>query len=229
MKTETKTPSWAKWMLIILIVIAAIWIFCLVKCDRDKVTDQNTVVVTVPKQEGKFDAVKPQQTIVSTQPSSVLNDVNTEALSNASKQSYEKDLLIDKLLRQNDSLSKLFVNKPDSVKTSLYNDVMIIREYKHTFEDTAVKIDLSGLVRGEIQSMSCDWKVKERKLPIQVKTWRVLGGVELGAKQTLNRFAAKANIRYQSAKGNLYSVGIDNNQLIWLGYDIQIFKHTKVK
>jgi len=215
-----------------ILLLAFLIIVCFLfwkSCQNDEVKD-NTITVTVPEQKGSFDAVKPEQNIVSTQPTSVLNDLSTEALSDDSKQSYEKDLLINKLLRQNDSLSLAFAKlQNDSLKTAAYNEAIAIREYKHSFEDSAVKIDVSGLVRGEIQSMSCDWKAKERKLPIQVKTWRVLGGVELGAKQTFDRFGAKANLRYQSAKGNLYSVGIDNTQMIWFGYDIQLFKHTKVK
>jgi hypothetical protein len=221
MKTFYKILPWA----LLIVVCFLFW----KSCQNNKGKD-DIITVTVPEQKGKFDALKPEQNILSTEPTSVLNSLNTYALSEASKQTYEKDLLIYKLIRQNDSLSKAFsAIKNDSVKIAAYNAAIAIREYKHTFEDTAVKIDLSGLVRGEIQSMQCDWKVKERKLPIQVKTWRILGGVELGAKHTFEQFGAKANLRYQSAKGNQYSLGYDNNQMIWFGHDIQIFKRTKVK
>jgi hypothetical protein len=221
MKTFYKILPWV----LLIIVCFLFWKSCQNDEGRNNVID-----VIIPEQKGSFDGVKPEQTIVITQPTSVLNDHNTEALSGASKQSYEKDLLIDKLLRQNDSLSKLYAKKTDSAKTAAFNDAIAIREYKNSFEDSLVKIDLSGLVRGEIQSMEMPkYIIKEQKLPVQMKTWRLLGGLELGAKQTLDRFGAKANLRYQSAKGNLSSVGIDNNQMIWVGHDIQIFKHTKVK
>lgn len=147
-----------------------------------------------------------------------------------SEEQIEKDLLIDKLLRQNDSLSKAFsAIENDSAKTAQYNEAIAISEYKHTFEDTAVKINIGGFVRGEIQSIQCDWKVKERKVPVQIKTWRILGGVELGSTQALDRFGAKANFRYQSAKDNLYSIGYDNTKMIWVGYDMPLFKRTRVK
>jgi hypothetical protein len=213
------------WILLIIVCL-----FYYNSCQNKKSADDNVVPIVVPEQTGKFDAVKPEQNIVSTKPTSVPKSVNTEPSSVVSIEQIEKDLLIDKLLRQNDSLSKAFsAIENDSAKTAQYNEAIAIREYKHTFEDTAVKINIGGLVRGEIQSMQCDCKVKERTVPVQIKTWRILGGVELGSVQALDRFGAKANFRYQSAKDNLYSIGYDNTKMIWVGYDMPLFKRTRVK
>lgn len=217
MKTFYKILPWV----LLIIVCFFFWKSC--QNDGDK---NNIIDVIVPEQTGRFDAVKPSQNVIGQKVSKSFIPKKEQS----TKQQTEKDVLIDKLLRQNDSLSIAFLKlKNDSVKIAAYNDAIAIREYKHTFEDTSVKINIGGLVRGEIQSIECYWKVKERKLPIQVKTWRILGGVELGAKHTLDQFGAKVNLRYQSAKGNQYSLGYDNNQLIWFGHDIQILKHTKVK
>lgn len=229
-----KPSSLLPWALL-LIVCFFFWR----SCQNDPGKD-NVVNVTIPEQTSTFDAVKPKQEVISTKPASVLNSVNTEptsvvksanteALSEASRQAYEKDLLIAKLLQQNDSLSIAFSKKNDSLKQVAYNEANKIRDYKQTFEDSLSKTEVSGLVRGEIQSMAATVKIKERKVPVSVKTWRVLGGAEIGSNQKLDRFASKANVRYQSAKGDLYSAGIDNNRTFWFGYDVEIFKRTKAK
>ena len=200
-------------------------------CQNKKGEADNVVPIVVPEQTGKFDAVKPEQNIVRQKPSGQNLSKNADSANvSLSEEQSAKDLLIDKLLRQNDSLSKAFsAIENDSAKTAQYNDAIAIREYKHTFEDTSVKINIGGFVRGEIQSMQCDWKVKERTVPVRIKTWRILGGVELGSTQALDRFGAKANFRYQSAKDNLYSIGYDNTKMIWVGYDMPLFKRTRVK
>jgi hypothetical protein len=214
------------WILFIIVCL-----FYYNSCQNKKGAAENIVPIVVSEQTGKFDAVKPDQKIVRQKPAgqNLSKTLASEDLSLSDEQ-IAKDLLIDKLLCQNDSLSKAFSEiENDSAKTAKYNQANAIREYKHTFEDTAVKINIGGLVRGEIQSMSCDWKVKERTVPAQIKTWRILGGVELGSTQALDRFGAKANFRYQSAKDNLYSIGFDNTKMIWVGYDMPIFKRTRVK
>lgn len=214
------------WILLIIVCL-----FYYNSCQNKKGAADNVVPIVVPDQNGKFDAVKPEQNTVR-QKSSGQNLSKNIASANVSlsEDQIVKDLVIDKLLRQNDSLSRAFsAIETDSAKIAQYNEAIAIREYNHTFEDTSVKINIGGFVRGEIQSMQCDWKVKERSVPAQIKTWRILGGVELGSTQALDRFGAKANFRYQSAKGNLYSIGYDNTKMIWVGYDMSLFKRTRVK
>lgn len=157
--------------------------------------------VIVPEIKGKFEAKKPI----------VIHDTFT----------------INKYIKGKNILVKEFIYSTDTVKIKMYQDAVQLKNFASTFENDTIKIDINGVVQGEVKEITPTYNIKERKVELQVKPketiFRLLGGLELGNNVKLDRFAAKANLMLQNRKGGIISGSFDNNKTIWIGYNFSIF------
>lgn len=153
--------------------------------------------IEIPAVSGTF---KPQKPIV-------IHDTVTEI-------KYKTRTLIDS-----------FTTAPDTVKIKMYADATKINKFNSTFENDTIKIDINGVVQGEVKEITPSYTIKKRTIEVKhPETYlRLLGGLELGNTTKLDRLTAKANLMFQNRKGNVYSISYDTQKNIWIGVNWLIF------
>lgn len=166
------------------------------------------ITVTVPKIVGSF---KPQKPIV---------------ISKTDKR-YIENPINDQLISENEKLKQEYEKANDSLKKILFSNAIKLSNFASTFENDTIKIDINGVVQGEVKEITPKYVIKERKIDVQVipkeTAFRLLGGLELGSTTQLNAFTAKANLLFQNRKGNIISFGYDTDKRIWIGKAWSIF------
>jgi hypothetical protein len=174
--------------------------------------------VTVPEVKGSFDSKKPNHTPI------VINANNKTNVQKGETAFYENE--IDKMIAESEKLKQDFDKANDSIKKLQYSIAIKLNKFNSVFEDDAVKIDINGIVQGEVKEVTPSYTIKERKVEVPVKaketTFRVLAGIEVGNNTALNDFKAKANLIFQNRKGNVLTASFDTNQTIWVGYNFSI-------
>ncbi|HET8885874.1 MAG TPA: hypothetical protein VFM70_05920 [Salinimicrobium sp.] len=132
----------------------------------------------------------------------------------------------------NEELAIAYQKAKDSLERyKMYLDAIQMREFISEYEDDNLKLTLTGMVQGEVQSIKPTYTIKERTATAEVEeketVFRLLGGVEFGNNTMLNDFRYKANLGFQNAKGNILRGSFSNENginYIYLGYDISIFQ-----
>jgi hypothetical protein len=201
--------------LIILLLLALLWFK---SCNSPE--ENKTIKVVAPEVKGTFKAVKPvQKKIVQ----------YIELPSKAQKLSNNEEFLqnqINELLRDNEKLNDAYGDASDSLKKALYSNAIAIKSFNHIFDNDTINITANGLVRGEIQSIAIDYKIKSRTIEIlkpKETFLRVMGGIEVGNTKLLDNFTAKATLGFQNRKGNTITFGTDTEKRIYVGYSVSIF------
>jgi len=92
---------------------------------------------------------------------------------------------IDSLEKQNDRLNEFAMGVHDSLQNEIKN-LIALKEFNQTFEDTVVKIDVSGIVRGEVKKVKVDYKVKPIEFTQKTVVFRTLIGASIGINKELN-------------------------------------------
>jgi hypothetical protein len=177
------------------------------------------VKVIVKEVNGKFEAKKPISVPVGQKVSK-------------GKTAYIENEIDPKLTAENEKLKSDFAKEKDSLKRIIaYNKSIQLNKFSSDFEDDNVIINIDGIVQGEVKEITPGYKIKEKKVEVQVKpketVFRLLGGIELGNNRQLDGFAAKGNLMLQNRKGNIISGSFDTNQNIWIGYNFSIFNIKK--
>lgn len=186
---------------------------------------EKTDKVIVPEVKGSFEAVKPQQ-----------KPVNTNHIVNVNKKVFGQNLSkkelefwkaeAERLFKENQDLDQAFMNANDSLQQIIYRQAITLNAFNHTFDNDTVLATVKGIVRGEIQSIKLDYKIKARTIEVPKQkevVFRMLGGVEVGATKEIEKFNVKASAGFQNRKGNIISVGYDTDQRIYVGYTTSIF------
>jgi hypothetical protein len=133
---------------------------------------------------------------------------------------------IDSLLAETDRFNDFAMGVHDSLQAEIKN-LIALKEFNQPFEDTAVKIDVSGVVRGDIKRMKIDYKVKPIEFTQKTVVFRTLIGASIGINKELNQGVISANLGLQNKKGNLFTVQAlqVNNQTYFLsGVNFSLFK-----
>jgi len=178
-------------------------------------------IIVLPAVSGKFEAVKPKHEPITENTPQFKKPVGAK---NNPADNKEKEMLL-KLLAENERLKSDFTKANDSLKQVIYAQAIQLNDYTETFTDDNITATISGVVRGEIQSVKLDYKVKERiiNMPIQKETkLRILAGVEAGNSIMFNDFALRANLMLQGKQGNVITTSFDTGQRIWVGYNFSI-------
>lgn len=177
-----------------------------------------SVKVTVPEVKGSFDSKKPKHTPI------VINANNKAEVQKGKTAFYENE--IDKMIAESEKLKQDFDKANDSIKKLQYSIAIKLNKFNSVFEDDNIKIDINGIVQGEVKEVTPNYTIKERKLetPVHDKetAFRILAGMEVGNNTALNDFKAKANLMFQNRKGNVLTASFDTNQTIWVGYSFSI-------
>lgn len=182
-------------------------------------TVKENLTVEVPEVKGKFEPQKPNHEIIDI-------DHKKNNLIKANSPQLENPL-IKVLANENSELLKQFsITKDSLTKLKLYNDAIKIQNFSSDFEDENIKLNISGIVRGEVQAVTPKYVMKSKTIEVPKQkevVFRLLGGVEIGDNKQLNDFAFKGNLGFQNKKGNIITLSYDTQQRVWIGYQFSIF------
>jgi hypothetical protein len=185
----------------------------------DKTKSVASANVTFPEVKGSFDSKKPKHTPI------VINANNTAAVPKG-ETVFVENHIDKKLIAENEKLKQDFAKANDSIRKLQFSKAIQLNTFNYLFENDIIKIDINGIVKGEVKEVTPTYTIKERKLEVPVKaketTFRVLAGMEVGNNTALNDFKAKANLMFQNKKGNVLTASFDTNQTIWVGYSFSI-------
>ena len=207
--------------------VAFIVVFFIVIFTFFKRCDNKEITVTIPEKKGSFQTAVVENKPVTNETVKYLTKFVKSNPDNKENEFLQSE--ITRLLAENEKLSSSYQNANDSLKQALYDKAIQLNIYSKTFEDTVVKIDISGLVRGEVQTMISNYTVKEQKVKISQKetVFRVLAGGEIGNNTSLSNPIFKANLMLQNAKGNIFSSSYDANRNFYAGYNFSILNIKK--
>jgi hypothetical protein len=133
---------------------------------------------------------------------------------------------IDSLLAETDRFNDFAMGVHDSLQAEI-KKLIALKEFNQPFEDTAVKIDVSGVVRGDIKRMKIDYKVKPIEFTQKTVVFRTLIGASIGINKELNQGVISANLGFQNKKGNcftLQALQVDNQTYFLTGVNFSLFK-----
>jgi hypothetical protein len=200
-------PNWFKW---IGWIVAVLIVLLFKACNPEP----KFVNVKTPEIKKQFDAKKPdakpihdtvylkENTVVK------VNPLNAEL-------KYENSILMEQFLIV-DSINKVL----------LYKKAIAINKFSTKFDDEFLELNIQGIVRGEVQEITPNYKIKSRKLevPIKIKQpyFSLRAGAEIGNNQNFDGFVYKGNIFI-----NNFSVSIDNQKNYFVGYSIPILTLKK--
>lgn len=182
--------------------------------------DTNTVYVEVPAKHGKFDTVFLPTPTPAPQKEYVYRYINNN---DTVEVRVENPINIELL----EKFEQLGANKD-----SLYADAIGEREYNIKQEDSLLITNNYIKAQGKVLAFQQDYTIKPQKIAVKDKETflRLLGQVEAGAvlsEMETTQFAAKGSLMLQNRKGNIFSVGYDTEQKIWVGYGFSIFNWRK--
>jgi len=179
----------------------------------------STATVTVPAINGSFWTQKPKNTPI------VINANNQANVQKGTNPAIENPI-DTKLIAENEKLKQDFEKANDSIRKLQFSKAIQLNNFSSVFENDIIKININGIVQGEVKEVTPSYLIKERKMDVLVKAketaFRVLAGMEIGNNTALNDFKAKANLMFQNRKGNVLTASFDTNQTIWVGYNFSI-------
>lgn len=195
----------------------------------------STTNVKVPEVTGNFRPEKPDHEQITKSSYKVhLNSskkdehVSSKGVYDNNMDSSYMDSLVNELLAENEKLSRDFYFASDSLKKLKYDKAIRLNLFTKTFEDENVKIDMSGIVRGEVQSIQPFYTIKEREIKTDIRQkevkFRMLAGGSVGNSIDFQKPVFSANIGFQNKKGNILRAGFDTEKRLLIGYDFSLFK-----
>lgn len=197
-------------------------------CSSDCGNSSNNVKVTVPEVKGSFNPKQPDHVPVTGKM------IKGQNLSNSDKSKSERlqsDSLISELLAENERLSKMYCELSQKGKDSAYHKAIQLNSFSDTFEDKNIKIDISGIVRGEVKSIQPFYTIKEREIKTEIGQkevkFRMLAGGSVGNSIDFQKPLFTGNLGFQNKKGNIIRIGFDTDKRIIIGYEFSVFKIEK--
>lgn len=184
------------------IIMVGMLIFLLDKpIQQDPVYVVEEKVLVIPQKDGAFELLTPPTPVIHKSPT------------------INKKLLAD------------YRSLRDSIaKEKVYEEAITENEYRETYEDSLVKIDVYTKVRGKLLKQAPSYVVK----PFAVKyadttiiklhepTINFYGGVEAGIPLSEGDAMAKGTFYFQNKKQNIISLGVDTKGYVWGGYIIKL-------
>jgi len=199
-------PNWIKWTGWVVLFLVVMFKTCS--------PEPKFVTVKTPEIKGQFAGQKPDAIIIN---DTVYLKGNTIVKVNPlnAELKYENSILTEQFLIV-DSINKVL----------LYEKAIAINKFSTKFDDEFLELNIEGIVRGEVQEITPNYKIKSRKLevPIKIKQpyFSLRAGAEIGNNQNFDGFVYKGNVFI-----NNFSVSIDNQKNYFVGYSIPIFTLKK--
>jgi|GEM_PF-5580182 len=126
--------------------------------------------------------------------------------------SFKKDTIkITKVIKQKELVTK-FKTCIDTVKVQMYEEATSLKDFSKTFEDNNIKIDINGVVQGDIKNIETKYITKEKEVVLQPKKYIYLGG-NLSSDKTFY-----AGVGLVDKKENLYLVNFSIDKKISFGF-----------
>lgn len=131
----------------------------------------------------------------------------------------------------NDSLAIAYQKAVDSLdRYKLYLSAIQIRDFKTTFDDEFLNLEITGKVQGELKYLKPSYTIKEREIASEVRqkdvVFRFLVGAQLQNSFEFDQFSWNVNAGLQNKKGNIIRAGyskINGQEYLMLGYDLSVF------
>lgn len=217
--------------IIIIAIFSALIILALLKA----CSDGGTIQVATKEVKGSMKSVKPENTAIAINYSNSTQKVSDiDIRQNLSNQKMSKEYFnyqneINKLLKENDDLDNAFHNANDSLQQIIYRQAIQLNEFTHTWDNDTLKATVSGISRGEVQSIKLDYTIKSQKIDIKIPQTiiRLIAGLETGTTKDLSKFNIKANLGFQNKRGDMFSVSADLDKRFYIGYSTSIFTIKK--
>lgn len=195
-----------------IIIIAIILIFT-IDCNGRKCQ-----TVKLPQRKGKTSISKQKiQTAVPTIPE-FKRVTDTVDLTTKERAKYESEL--ERVLRDNDSAYAYFMKANDSLQAEIYKRSIEPKYFYNVLNDSLVKIETDGIVRGNIESSQIRYTLKPRTASIQPQRAISIGAMARMYEKTL----MAPNIAYKARNGFTYTLGYDTEKKVWIGISRDLIK-----
>jgi hypothetical protein len=116
----------------------------------------------------------------------------------------------------------------DSIqKAEAYNNATKLNKFSTDFEDDYLKLNIQGIVRGEVKEITPHYLIKEQKIKVSSEKIKLLGGVGVGTNFELNQFTYKLNLGLQNKKHNIYRISyqrMGNQNFGLIEYDFNLIR-----
>ena len=187
-----------------LIIIAIILIFT-IDCNGKRHT------VRLPERKGKTEITNPKiQTVVKTV-KDFKRITDTIDLTASEREKYESEL--ERVLKDNDSLYAYFMKANDSLQAEIYKRAIEPKYFYNVMNDSLVKIEADGIVRGSIEFTQIRYTLKPRTIEFKPRR-----AISLGLNVRLSdKVLIVPNIAYKARNGFSYIAGYDTEKRVWVG------------
>lgn len=171
--------------------------------------------VTIPEKTGSSVIITSPKPIVTTKDSIIYKDkvITTDSPINK------------KLAQDYIDLEKRYSDiELEKERLKKYLESIQVRDYSIPVEDEFLSTTNNVKVQGELISFQQDYKIKERKVEVEVpvkKRIALYAGAEIGNTPELDKFIVKGNLMLQNKKGDILSASIDSEKRVWVGYAIK--------
>lgn len=216
--------------ILLVVCVIVIWFN---SCKSEIQTEPQEIIIK--KTSGKATYDKPKQVVVTDQnKKEVVKGKNPVIINLTQKEKDAFELKINKLLKEKDSLDLIFMSANDSLHQIIYKQCNQINVFNDSLDNDDVLIKYYGLTKGTLETITIDWTVKQKKVPINEKevVLRALIGGEIGLNKELNQGTYKFNLGLQNAKNDIIRGSyqkIGTNEYFLVGYDKSIFTIKKKK
>lgn len=195
-----------------IIIIAIILIFT-IDCNGRK-----GQTVKLPERKGKTSIAPPKTQTVARTVTDFKRVTDTVDLTDKERAKYESEL--ERVLRDNDSAYAYFMKANDSLQAEIYKRSIEPKYFYNVLNDSLVKIETDGIVRGNIESTQIRYTLKPRTASIQPQRAIIIGAMARMYEKTL----IVPNIAYKARNGFTYTLGYDTDKKVWIGISRDLIK-----
>ena len=135
------------------------------------------------------------------------------------------------IIAKSTKLVDSFKKQNDSIKLAMFISRSTPMDFKKTFENDTIKINIFGKYSGELYGIGMDYIIKPQSVKAQLKQYLIIGCVNLRYNGQFNKSGIDAQLDYISPNKTRYSIGKDLicKDCYSFGVGKKIFEINKVK
>lgn len=200
-------------IMIIAIILLLGLSFLAGRCSNEGTKEIVPIEVVLPEKTGKSDTIKDIKPF----PSKVKDSIIWKDSILITENPFNNKLAQDYI-----DLEKRYASIDlEKERLKKYLESIQIKEYSIPIENEYILTTNNMTVQGELLSFQQDFKLKERKVDVNVpikKNLEFFAGAEIGNNLDLDKFVVKGNLMMQNKKGNIVNLSYDTEERIWLGF-----------